>query len=289
MIIKCDENMENMRLDRFLRKKLKDKSLNTIFEYIRTGKVKINGKKKKENYRLILGDIIEIKYLEENTESFSNKKMPALKINRDKYMKMVFFEDENCLVINKTGDVAVHKGTGNNYGLAEIFKEIYKNENINFANRIDKETKGLILGAKNLKFLRYLTEKIRNNELEKKYIAVVSGIVYEDEFTIENFLETRENKVVISDEKNGKSAKSIIKKIKTIKNKYTVLEIELVTGRKHQIRVQLADMGYPIVGDRKYGDRGTKEELMLLAYYLKFDNQVFRLDYSDFLKLLEKH
>ena len=285
MIIKCDENMEGVRLDRFLRKRLKETALNTIFEYIRTGKVKINGKKKKENYRLALGDMIEIKFLEEKENPKENQ-YKNLKVDRNKYMKMVFFEDENCLVINKSAGIAVHKGTGNDYGLAEIYKSLYKNENINFANRIDKETKGLLLGAKNLKFLRYLTEKIRNNELEKRYIAVVCGIVEEDEFTIENFLETTESKVIVSDEANGKAAKAVFKKIKTIKNKYTVLEVELITGRKHQIRVQLADMGFPVAGDKKYGERNTKGELMLLAYYLKFDNQVFQLDYSEFLELL---
>ena len=285
MIIKCDENMEGVRLDRFLRKKLKDTALNTIFEYIRKGKVKINGKKKKENYRLVLGDIIEIKFLED-PENIEKKQYSNLRIDKNKYMKMVFFEDENCLIINKPGGVAVHKGTGNEYGLAEVYKSLYKNENINFANRIDKETKGLLLGAKNLKFLRYLTEKIRNNELEKRYIAVVSGIIEKDEFTIENFLETKENKVAVSDKENGKAAKTVFKKIKTIENKYTVLEINLITGRKHQIRVQLADMGFPVAGDKKYGNRNAKGELMLLAYYLKFDNHVFQLDYSEFLELL---
>ena len=285
MIIKCDENMEGVRLDRFLRKRLKETALNTIFEYIRTGKVKINGKKKKENYRLALGDMIEIKFLEEKENPKENQ-YKNLKVDRNKYMKMVFFEDENCLVINKSAGIAVHKGTGNDYGLAEIYKSLYKNENINFANRIDKETKGLLLGAKNLKFLRYLTEKIRNKKKKKRYIAVVCGIVEEDEFTIENFLETTESKVIVSDEANGKAAKAVFKKIKTIKNKYTVLEVELITGRKHQIRVQLADMGFPVAGDKKYGERNTKGELMLLAYYLKFDNQVFQLDYSEFLELL---
>lgn len=89
MIIKCDENMEGVRLDRFLRKKLKDTALNTIFEYIRKGKVKINGKKKKENYRLVLGDVIEIKSLEES-ENTEKKHYSSLRIDKDRYMKMVF-------------------------------------------------------------------------------------------------------------------------------------------------------------------------------------------------------
>lgn len=286
MIIKCDENIEGMRLDRFLRKKLKDRGLSSIFESIRTGKVKINGKKQKENYRLKLGDSIEIKFLEEEEiKEKKKKKDPKIETEKKKYMDMIFYEDENYLVINKPAGVTIHKGTSNKYGLAEIFKQIYNNENINFANRIDKETRGLVIGAKNLKSLRYLTEKIRNNELIKKYIAVVPGEVQEDNFVIENYLEVKENRVVVSDEITGKLSKSVFKKIKVVKNRYTVLEIDLITGRKHQIRVQLENLGFPVLGDKKYNYKDkVNSDLMLIAYYLKFDNYEFQLDYSKYLE-----
>ena len=284
MEIICDENIEGMRLDRFLRKKFKNENLSKIFESIRTGKVKVNNKKQKENYRLKLEDVIEINLLkEEAVEVKKNKSFSKINIDKEKYQDMIFYEDDNYLVINKPSGVTVHKGTSNDYGLAEVFKQIMKNDNINFANRIDKDTKGLVLGAKNPKTLRDLTEKIRNNELVKKYIVVVHGNIEKKRFEIENFLETQENRVIISDGEKGKYSKTIFKKIKNLGNDYTILEAELITGRKHQIRVHLASMGTPILGDRKYGIRDKCKELMLIAYYLKFDDHVFEVDYNKYI------
>ncbi len=279
MEIKCDENIEGMRLDRFLRRKFKNENLSKIFESIRTGKVKVNNKKQKENYRLKLDDIIEINLLkEEAVEVKKNKSFSKINIDKEKYQDMIFYEDDNYLVINKPSGVTVHKGTSNDYGLAEVFKQIMKNDNINFANRIDKDTKGLVLGAKNPKTLRDLTEKIRNNELVKKYIVIVHGNIEKKNFEIENYLETQENRVIISDGEKGKYSKTVFKKIKILDNKYTVLEAELITGRKHQIRIQLANFGTPIIGDKKYGIRDKCKELMLIAYYLKFDGHIFEID-----------
>lgn len=284
MEIICDENIEGMRLDRFLRKKFKNENLSKIFESIRTGKVKVNNKKQKENYRLKLEDVIEINLLKEETvEVKKNKSFSKINIDKEKYEDMIFYEDDNYLLINKPSGITVHKGTSNDYGLAEVFKQIMKNDNINFANRIDKDTKGLVLGAKNPKTLRDLTEKIRNNELVKKYIVVVHGNIEKKRFEIENFLETQENRVIISDGEKGKYSKTIFKKIKNLGNDYTILEAELITGRKHQIRVHLASMGTPILGDRKYGIRDKCKELMLIAYYLKFDDHVFEIDYNKYI------
>ena len=285
MEIICDENIEGMRLDRFLRKKFKNENLSKIFESIRTGKVKVNNKKQKENYRLKLEDVIEINLLKEETvEVKKNKSFSKINIDKEKYEDMIFYEDDNYLLINKPSGITVHKGTSNDYGLAEVFKQIMKNDNINFANIIDKDTKGLVLGAKNPKTLRDLTEKIRNNELVKKYIVIVHGNIEKKRFEIENFLETQENRVIISDGEKGKYSKTIFKKIKNLGNDYTILEAELITGRKHQIRVHLASMGTPILGDRKYGIRDKCKELMLIAYYLKFDDHVFEIDYNKYIK-----
>lgn len=285
MEIKCDENIEGMRLDRFLRRKFKNENLSKIFESIRTGKVKVNNKKQKENYRLKLDDIIEINLLkEEVVEVKKNKSFSKINIDKEKYQDMIFYEDNNYLLINKPSGITVHKGTSNDYGLAEVFKQIMKNDNINFANRIDKDTKGLVLGAKNPKTLRELTEKIRNNELVKKYIVIVHGNIEKKNFEIENFLETQENRVIISDGEKGKYSKTVFKKIKNLDNDYTILEAELLTGRKHQIRVHLSSMGTPILGDKKYGIRDKCKELMLIAYYLKFDDHVFEVDYRKYIE-----
>ena len=192
--------------------------------------------------------------------------------------------------MNKEGNIPMHKGTGHKYGLSEIFKEIYNSENINFANRLDYETSGLVIGCKTLKFLRYISEKIRNNEVRKKYIAVVHGIIEEEEFTIENYLLVEENGVSVTEnETEGKKSitefrcigrkKSRETNVKNPENiGKTALDINLVTGRKHQIRAQISDYGYPIVGDRKYGKNDKSDILYLCCYYVAFDEYEYEIE-----------
>ena len=180
--INVNSEMEGMRLDRYLRKSLKNEPLSRIFGAIRSGDVKVNGKKTKENYRLLLNDKIIIKNLSmeniKKTKKTENKikKLQISQNELEKYKKMVIFENEDFFIVNKAEKIPMHKGTGHKYGLAEVFKEIYKSENINFANRLDFETSGLVIGCKTLKFLRYISQKIRDNEVHKKYFAIVHNI-----------------------------------------------------------------------------------------------------------------
>ena len=305
--INVNSEMEGMRLDRYLRKSLKNEPLSRIFGAIRSGDVKVNGKKTKENYRLLLNDKIIIKNLSmeniKKTKKIENKikKFQISQNELEKYKKMIIFENEDFFIVNKKEKVPMHKGTGHKYGLAEVFKEIYKDENINFANRLDFETSGLVIGCKNLKFLRYISEKIRENEVHKKYFAVVHNINKENQdfnlknFTIENYLTTTENKVAVSKNPVSKESKQSITHFKQInfdklknskqilnllgKNSKnaTLLDIELVTGRKHQIRVQIADQGFPIIGDKKYGIKDGSDRFFLCCYFLSFDNYKFSI------------
>lgn len=302
-----NSEMEGMRLDRYLRKSFKNEPLSRIFSAIRSGDVKINGKKSKENYRLLLNDKVIIKNLSvgniKKNEKAENKikKLQISQNELEKYKKMVIFENEDFFIVNKKEKVPMHKGTGHKYGLAEVFKEIYKNENINFANRLDFETSGLVIGCKNLKFLRYISKKIRENEVHKKYFAVVHNINKQNQdfnlknFTIENYLTTTENKVAVSKNPISKESKKSITHFKQInfdklknskqilnllgKNSKnaTLLDIELVTGRKHQIRVQIADQGFPIIGDKKYGIKDGSDRFFLCCYFLSFDNYKFSI------------
>ena len=288
-----DSETEGMRIDRYLKKTFKNEPLSKIFQALRKGDVKVGGKKVKENYRLSLNEKISVKYLKAETVSNENKNYKKNKIEKkvlDKYKKSVIFENEDFFIVNKEGNIPMHKGTGHKYGLSEIFKEIYNSENINFANRLDYETSGLVIGCKTLKFLRYISEKIRNNEVRKKYIAVVHGIIEEEEFTIENYLLVEENGVSVTEnETEGK--KSITefrcigrKKSREINVKNpgnvgkTALDINLVTGRKHQIRAQISDYGYPIVGDRKYGKNDKSDTLYLCCYYVAFDEYEYEIE-----------
>ena len=309
-----NSEMEGMRLDRYLRKSFKNEPLSRIFSAIRSGDVKINGKKSKENYRLLLNDKVIIKNLSvgniKKNEKAENKikKLQISQNELEKYKKMVIFENEDFFIVNKAEKIPMHKGTGHKYGLSEAFKKIYKSENINFANRLDFETSGLVIGCKTLKFLRYISEKIRENKVHKKYFAIVHNREFKNEneflksdseknksnFKIENYLTTAENKVIVSKNPISKESKKSITYFKYInieklknqseildllkKNKYiSLLDIELVTGRKHQIRAQLADKGLFIVGDRKYGIRDGSNRFFLCCYSLSFDEYKFSI------------
>ena len=310
-----NSEMEGMRLDRYLRKNFKEEPLSRIFGAIRSGDIKINGKKSKENYRLLLNDKIIIRNLSSgnigktgnsvNIAKAKNSKI--LESDLEKYKKMVIFENDDFFIVNKKENIPMHKGTGHKYGLSEVFKEIYKSENINFANRLDFETSGLVIGCKTLKFLRYISQKIRENEVHKKYFAIVHNRKITEhpkfkeknlnlkDFKIENYLTTMENKVIVSEKPiSGESKKSItyfkhinLDKLKNSKKILKLLEknnknillldIELITGRKHQIRAQLAHEGLFIVGDKKYGIKDGSSRFFLCCYSLSFDNYNFSI------------
>ena len=274
--------------------------------------MKVNAKKSKENYRLSLGDILTIKMLK-SSEKKENKfeKIKIKKEDIENYKKMVIFENKDFFIVNKKEKIAMHKGTGHSYGLSEVFKKIYQNENINFSNRLDYDTSGLVIGCKNLKFLRYISEKIRNNEVKKKYFAIVHNnnnnnnnninikelkeLKKENKlnFKIENYLTTEKNGVIVSDSPISKDSKKSItyfkeKKLAHLKNfellkdkKNIVLDVDLVTGRKHQIRAQLANAGLPIIGDSKYGKK--EEKFYLCCYFVSFDNYEFSIESEVFI------
>jgi hypothetical protein len=309
-----NSEMEGMRLDRYLRKSFKNEPLSRIFSAIRSGDVKINGKKSKENYRLLLNDKVIIKNLSigniKKNEKAENKikKLQISQNELEKYKKMVIFENEDFFIVNKAEKIPMHKGTGHKYGLSEVFKKIYKSENINFANRIDFETSGLVIGCKTLKFLRYISEKIRENEVHKKYFAIVHNRKFKKkneflennfeenkkDFKIENYLTTAENRVIVSENPVSRESKKSITYFKYInidklKNQKKILnllgenkdvlllDIELITGRKHQIRAQLADKGLFIVGDKKYGIKDGSDRFFLCCYFLSFDEYKFSI------------
>lgn len=314
--IVVDSELEGMRLDRYLRKNFKGEPLSRIFGAIRAGDVRVNGKKSKESHKLVLNDKILVKNLLQSSSGQTEKakdKVRKFKIQKselEKYKKMVIFENEDFFIVNKKEKVPMHKGTGHKYGLAEVFKEIYASENINFANRLDFETSGLVIGCKNLKFLRYMSQKIRDNEVHKKYFAIVhnKNKIESDKnfslknFTIENYLTTMESKVAVSEKPVSKESRKSITHFKQLdfnklKNSQQILnllgknnknialfDIELITGRKHQIRAQLANQGLFIVGDKKYGKKDGSDRFFLCCYFLSFDNYKFSIFDKVFFK-----
>ena len=280
-----DEDYETVRIDRFLRKHLKNINLSEIYKMLRKAKIKVNNKKVSQDYRLVLGDIVFVFLSEKFKENGEEKFIELKKDRKEKLKEMIVFENENLFVINKSlGDV-VHKGSGHDISLLEEFRSYYLNNNVNFVNRIDKLTSGLVIGAKNIKTAREIAKEIQLDNIVKKYYVLVNGKIEKDNFILENYLKKDEEKVIVSNIEQEGYKKSItyFKKIKEY-DKYTLLEAELKTGRTHQLRAQLNHLGNTIVGDTKYG-KNEKEDLMyLFSYYLKIDlyNLEIKLEIPNF-------
>lgn len=279
---------EGVRLDRYLRKKLKSTPLTEIFKAMRIGKIKVNNKKKKENYRLEEGDKVFIG-LEVDDEAV--KEEPFINLSfaeKEELKKGIVFENDDLIIFNKKKDVVMHKGSGYEYGISEMFKSYFQNNSFNFVNRIDRKTSGLVIGAKNKISTRILTEEIRENNIKKKYYVLVHGIINKEKFIIDNYLKKIEDSAVVTDEKDpeGKNAVTIFKVLEHGRD-ITLLEAELITGRTHQLRVQLSNMGYPIIGDTRYGKKDDEKSLYLNSFYCEIPkyNIKIELPVSEFFKL----
>ena len=285
-----DKEFEDVRVDKFLRKKLSNMALTEIFKCIRVGKIKVNGKKTKENYRLKLNDVVKL-FMKVNLESIQSEENKIKDSDLEEIKQFIVYEDENLLILNKKPNMVMHKGSGHEYGISEILKEYLKNPNFNFINRIDKATSGLVIGTKNLVINRELSEEMRERNIEKKYYILVEGKLKKKEFIIKSFLKRLEDRVVELEkyEVGAKESISYFRVVETGKD-CTLLEGTLGSGRTHQLRVQLASMGNPILGDTKYG-KGKEKIMYLFSHYLKIDKYEIEIDLpipKEYIKRLSK-
>ncbi|AJG98095.1 pseudouridine synthase [Clostridium sp. MF28] len=264
MKIEIGPNEAGQRLDKFLRKLLKDVPLSAIFKALRKKDIRVNGKKENEKYFLQEGDVVEIKYIQSNKE---DKKEKFIKVD-PKRIKIAY-EDENVVVIEKWPDVLVHSDSNNSeeptltdYVLSYLNdKGDYIPENeITFTpaacNRLDRNTSGMVMFGKTFEGLKAINEAIREDEIRKYYYALAKGKIraglYEA-YILKN-PETNTSKIYDTEVKNSKKISMEISIVES-NGAYSLLEIHLITGRSHQIRAHLAHLGNPIIGDNKYGDK----------------------------------
>lgn len=276
---KIDTNDAGMRLDRYLKKLLPNAKASLLYKSIRKKNITVNGKKAKQEDVLVLGDTVEIYFSDETLAKFSK----APKSAKGKFPTVVF-ESADFIIMDKPVGILSH-GTGKAYErnvVDDMLAYLIHTKSYNprgektfvpsICNRLDRNTSGLILGAKTAAGLRAANEWIRNREVEKYYMTIVEGVL-EDERKVENRLKKEGDKNRVVEGEEGKEALGIYRPLKAAGN-YTLVEAELITGRTHQIRQQLASIGHPVVGDRKYGRPSRAfEDLhhqLLHAYKLVF-------------------
>ncbi len=293
--LRIDQDNEGVRIDRILRKHLATSSLSEIYRYLRRGNIRVNGKKVKQNYHLKTGDIIEANLpkagLVKEKKEVPDKVVSLVHTDFFRQNFNLLFEDDDLLVCNKPVGLVVHSGTGHKKHdtLIDLAISYIKNSSNKkeyhepvLVHRLDRDTSGVILIAKNKRILRHLHRCIREHEIEKQYIALCHGGPRIKKGTIDlSLVKTHERNsgMKVRVQKGGKKSLSSYKVIKS-KNKISSIEIKLLTGRTHQIRVHMAHLSCPVIGDVRYGDsdrdhmlfknRKVKQRLFLHAEQLSF-------------------
>lgn len=293
--VEITANHAGQRVDNFLMRELKDVPRSYVYRILRKGEVRVDKKRVKPPRKLVEGEVVRIPpvFLPEKTDVGQAPERLLTKIKN-----AILLEDDDLIFINKPSGLAVHGGTGVKFGLIESFRQLRPElPFVELVHRLDKETSGIVMLAKNRTTLLALHELMKTSQIEKHYQTLVKGRWQGGRQHIKNQLkkqrgEKQKMRVVSDDSADTTSVKSDTKSktaesffsplqhFSTVNGDYSLLKVELITGRMHQIRTQLADMGFPLLGDSQYGDfalnRDIKKKLglkrlFLHAYYLKFE------------------
>ena len=281
------KNDAGLRLDKFVTKTAPLLPATLLYKYIRLKRIKVDGKRAEINTRLALGSVVEM-YI--NDEFFEPKSPKYDFMSAAKSLDIVY-EDENLLLADKQQGLLVHPDENeyNDTLIARIQRYLYEKGEYNpeaensfrpaLANRIDRNTGGIVIAAKNAEALRILCDKIKSREIDKMYLTVVHGKPPKNEDILEGYLEKNEDRrQVYIKNKMTVDTKTVRTKYSVLasKNGLSLLKIQLLTGRTHQIRAHLASIGCPLLGDGKYGVN-KKDKAMgfkcqaLYSYKLKFN------------------
>ena len=294
-----EQDYQNSRFDKWFKAKVINLPQSLIEKIIRLNKVKINRKKTKSSYRVQSGDIVEV-YNISNFKVHDRSKILKYKPSRKEvnvYDDYIIEDNKNFVVINKPAGIPVQSGTKSFKNIIDILKNTryFENQKPFIVHRLDKETSGVLIIAKTREYAQLFTSLFRIRKIHKTYVALTYGKIFKFKDTLKDDL--------VSYDKNKKVIQKAISHLKVLKSSdhYSYVELNPITGRKHQLRKQLYKIGNPIVGDEKYFINRTVNKnklrngnLMLHAYKIKFMiNNVqynFKAKYNkDFEAFLKKN
>ncbi len=258
--VTINENQAGQRIDNFLVKHLKGVPKSHVYRLLRSGQVRINSGRKKPHYKLQAGDILRVPPVtisENEDDQVPDSVLLILK-------KSILFENDDIIAINKPSGIAVHKGSGLRFGVIEAFRQIYPEQTLELVHRLDRETSGCLLLAKNRQILAQLHEMFRHEKIvriEKTYLALLHGHWQNGKQTVDVGISKtkRSGEHMMQIDKSGDRAISHFEPLEIFElpdNKHcSLMKISIETGRTHQIRVHAKHCGFPIIGDSKYGDK----------------------------------
>ena len=267
-----DDDYNDSRLDKWFKNKIINLPHSLLEKILRQNKIKVNKKKTKSSYRLQSGDLIEIYDISKLKPVDKKEKIKYLPKKKEigTYDDYVIEDNENFIVINKPTGIPVQSGTKSFKNIIDILKnsKYFENSKPFIVHRLDKDTSGVLIIAKNRKYAQLFTSLFRIRKIHKTYLAIVYGKVNKSIKVMKDDLIYHEN--------NKKIIQKAVSNLKIIKSNegYSYLELNPITGRKHQLRKQLLNIGCPIIGDDKYFLNDRKRikirNLMLHAYKIKF-------------------
>ncbi len=270
--INVDKTYDGMRIDRFLRNQFGQIPQGLIEKNLRNGKIKLNQKKIKSSKKIQLNDKIELYNFEFKQEINQNKKkfIPSNEIVKENE-SLIIENNDNFIVLNKQSGISVQGGTKSKKNIIDIFSksELFKDTKPFSVHRLDKDTSGVFIIAKNRETAQLFTSLFRLRKVYKTYLAICNGeLILNDKGSIKNELIRYENKKKIIEKAETKY--EVLDK----NNNATFIELHPITGRKHQLRKQLFNLGNSIIGDKKYNSthnsKMNNKNLMLHSYEIKF-------------------
>ncbi len=286
------KNEEGQRLDRLLKKYLNKANQSFIYKMIRKKNIKVNDSKAEPDNILKTGDRVQVYLADDTIDKFREKKtLRETNIHFD-----IVYEDDNILVVNKPIGLSTQPDQTGMKNLVDEIK-VYldaKEENISFTfkpavcNRLDKNTSGLVIAAKNYDALKQANKAIRERRIKRFYMAKVHGII-KDNLELKDYLIKNDDKnmvrIINEQRENSKPVITYARPLKT-EGGHTWLEVEIETGRAHQIRAHLSSIGHPLAGDKKYGKKDSERYQVLHAYKLLLDGFEGGLSYLNGMEII---